>query len=49
MDLFTVIDEPAEAVKIIQEFSRSALPSGLAEPSEARRALQRLNGNNKNQ
>jgi uncharacterized protein (TIGR00730 family) len=47
MELFTVIDEPAEAVHIIQEFSKSARPSGLSEPTDSRRTLQRFNGNNK--
>jgi uncharacterized protein (TIGR00730 family) len=51
MDIFAVTDEPAEAVSIIADFSRSDGKHGLAEPPGLKlRTLQKLNGrNNKTQ
>ena len=48
MDIFTVVDEPADAVQIITDFSKSDRKHGLAEPPGLKiRTLQKLNGNNK--
>jgi len=45
LDIFTVIDEPAEAVQIITDFSKSVGQPGLAEPPGLKiRTLQKLNG-----
>jgi uncharacterized protein (TIGR00730 family) len=50
IDIFTVVDEPAEAVQIITDFSKSDRQHGLAEPPGLKiRTLQKLNGNNKKQ
>ena len=50
MDIFTVVDDPADAVQIITDFSKSDGKHGLAEPPGLKiRTLQKLNGDNKNQ
>ena len=48
LDIFTVTDEPAEAVQIITDFSKSDGKHGLAEPPGLKiRTLQKLNGSSK--
>jgi uncharacterized protein (TIGR00730 family) len=37
MDIFTVVDEPEQAVKIITDFQKAKGPSGLAEPPGIRK------------
>jgi uncharacterized protein (TIGR00730 family) len=50
MDIFTVVDEPADAVQIITDFSKTDGKHGLAEPPGLKiRTLQKLNGNSKRQ
>ncbi|MDO8303485.1 MAG: TIGR00730 family Rossman fold protein [Sedimentisphaerales bacterium] len=50
MDMFTVVDEPADAVQIITDFSKSVHQPGLAEPPGLKiRAIQKLNGAGKKQ
>jgi uncharacterized protein (TIGR00730 family) len=50
MDIFTVVDDPAEAVQIVTDFSKSDGKHGLAEPPGLKiRTLQKLNGIKKNQ
>jgi uncharacterized protein (TIGR00730 family) len=48
LDIFTVVDEPADAVQIITDFSKTDGKHGLSEPPGLKiRTLQKLNGNNK--
>lgn len=49
MDIFTIVDDPAVAIQIITDFSKSDGKHGLAEPPGLKaRTLLRINGN-KNQ